>query len=157
MKIAAVLLLLAVAALVLFRAARGRATPGERGFFFDASANRIFTAARHAAPPIRGVDGPEEDGFRALVISTNGHPEDRDSWQVAYLERFSPELKKRTEEAQATGESLAMGRLEQQAHRFVRRPSDSEWVPMNDPQSEVILTGWAKPGPNGVTPVVCTP
>ena len=131
----------------------------EKAFFYDVSARRIFLGSRTALPPIRGVDGPEEDAFRALVISTNGRPGDRRSWQVAYLEKFTPELKEKMAAAQNSGEALAMGRLEAQRHRLLRRPSDpaNAWHPMDSPEGEAILNGWARPGPDGITPIVCTP
>jgi hypothetical protein len=132
---------------------------GEKTFFYDVSAARLFAAPRTALSPIRGVDGPEEDAFRALVVSTNGRPADRHSWHVAYLEKFSPELKDKMAAAQGSGEALAMSRLETQRHRFLRRLSDpaSAWHAMDTPEGEAILNSWAQPGPGGVTPVVCTP
>ncbi len=135
----------------------GRPEPGEKAYFCDQSAGRIFLGARTAVAPIRGIDGPEEDGFRALVVSTTGRPEDSSSWQVAYVEKYSPELKKDMEAAQKSGEPLAMGRLAAQAHRYVRRLTDQDWHPSNSPEGEEVLNGWAKPGSDGLTPVVCSP
>jgi len=157
LRLASVALLLAAAAILVVRYARGRGDPAERGFFYDASAARIFVAARTAVPPIRGVDGPEEDGFRAVVVAPPGRTRDKSAWRVAYLEKCSPELKSRMEAAQASGEPLAMGRMESQNHRFVRRPSEDAWHPMSSPEGEVILTEWTRPGPDGATPVLCTP
>lgn len=151
------LVVVAAAVWSVTRAWTGRSRAGAMGFFFDGSANRLFTAPRDAVPPIRGVDGPEEDGFRAVVVSTNGRPADRRSWKVVYLEKCSPELKARMEAAQASGEALAMGRLEVQTHRFVRRPEDAQWHAMDSPAAEPILNSWATPGPDGVMPVLCTP
>jgi hypothetical protein len=156
LKMVGAVLLLVAAGLYVYRQVLGRLRPGTH-VFHDASAACLFHAARVAVPPIRGIDGPEEDGFRALVVSTTGRPEDRKSWQVAYLERFSPELKRATEEAQRTGTALAMGRLEAQAHRFVRRLAETEWHAMTSPEGEAIVNGWARPGPDGVTPIPCTP
>lgn len=152
-----VMVVLALAAVLTWRAMRAGGPPGEKGFFYDVSAGKIFVGPRTAAPPIRGVDGPDEDGYRAVVISPTGRPGDRASWTVAYLEKFSPELKAKTEAAQASGEALAMGRMEAQAHRWVRRVTDTEWFRMDSPEGEAILSGWARPGPEGVTPVLCTP
>lgn len=157
LRITAALVLSALAAFLVVRYVRGRTEPGERGFFYDASAGRIFIASRTAVPPIRGVDSPEEDGFRAVVIAPPGKTRDKSAWRVAYLEKCSPELKRRMETAQSTEEALTMGRLEAQAHRFVRRVTDAEWHPMNSPEAEVILGEWTRPGPDGATPVVCTP
>ena len=154
---------LAVAALVLgsgyllFSRTLGRKDPGELGFFYDVSAKRIFTAPRDTPPPVRGVDGPEEDGFRAVVISSTGRPADRKTWKVAYLEKFSPELRQRMQTAQRTQGTLEMGRLESQTHRFVRLLEGSEWHALNTPEAETILNSWAQPGPDGVTPALCSP
>lgn len=156
-KIAGLLLLLGVAGWFLFRQVWGRPAPGEKGFFYDVSAKKIFLANRDAVPPIRGVDGPEEDGFRAVVYSPTGHPADKRTWKVAYLERCTPELKAKMEAAQKSGEALAMGRVEAQSHRLVRRLEDSEWLPMSAPGVETILNGWATPGPDGATPTLCAP
>lgn len=153
----AVGLLLAAAGYLLFRQTLGRTDPGELGFFYDASAARIFTGPREAPPPIRGVDGPEEDGYRAVVISAAGKPADRATWQVAYLEKFSPELQERMRAAQRAGEALSMGRMASQGHRWVRRVNDTEWHAMDSPEGEAILSAWARPGPDGRTPVLCTP
>ena len=79
------------------------------------------------------------------------------SWAIAYLEQYSPELKRQMELAQQQGAPPAMGRSEAQQHRFVRRLTDPGWFPLNTPEAEAILTGWATPGPDGVTPVICTP
>lgn len=135
----------------------GGAAPGEKAFFYDVSAQRIFAAPRNALPPIRGVDGPDEDAFRAMVISTNGKPSDRRSWHVAYLEKYSPELKTKMAAAHASDTGLAMGRMEAQGHRFVRRLTDTEWHAMTTDEADAIVSGWARPGPDGITPVVCSP
>lgn len=156
-RLAAAVVLAAVAGVYLYRTIGGRGEPGERGFFYDVSAKRIFTGPRDALPPIRGVDGPEEDGFRALVISTNAQPRDSHTWQVAYLEKFSPELRRQMTAARERGEALAMGRAQMQAERWVRRLTDTEWQPMNSDAGEAIVNSWASPGPDGVTPVVCVP
>ncbi len=152
-----VVLLLAGAGFAVYRAGWGGASAGELGFFYDPSAARIFTGPRDAPPPIRGVDGPEEDGFRALVYSATGRPGDRSSWKVGYLEKFSPELRQQVTDARARGEALAMGRAQMQAQRFVRRVTDTAWHPMTWPEGEQIVTAWATPGGEGVTLVVCTP
>lgn len=149
--------LLAAAAGLVWRGWIGRAAPGEKAFFYDLSARKLFTAPRTAVPPIRGIDGPEEDGVRATVISPTGHPRDRATWKVVYLEKYSPELKRQMEAAQASGEALGMGRIAALEHRWVRRPEDSEWLPLSSPQAEAILNSWAAPGPDGATPVLCAP
>jgi len=155
-KLAVLALILGAAGFVWWRMG-GSSAPGEKGFFYDESARKIFLAARTAVPPIRGVDGPEEDGFRAVVYSPSGRPQDKSTWKVAYIEKCSPELKTKMEAAQRSGEALAMGRMEAQGHRFVRRVEDADWRPMTAPDIELILNAWATPGPDGTSPVLCTP
>lgn len=148
---------LAVAVVLLIRFFGRDDGVSERAFFYDESAKKLFAAPRTGVPPIRGIDGDLEDAVRAVVISTNGRPEDKRTHRIAYLERYSPELKRQMEAAQASGSSPPMGRAEAQRHRFVRRPADPEWVPMSTPEGEAILTEWAVPGPDGASPVVCSP
>lgn len=156
-KTAGAALLVLAAGLYLWRQVAGSPAAGERGFFYDESAKTLFYASRNAVPPIKGIDGPAEDGFRAVVYSATGDPKDKNSWKVAYLEKCSPELKTKMEAAQKSGEALTMGRMESQAHRFVRRVDETEWRPMTAPDIESVLNAWAVPGPDGKTPVLCTP
>ena len=156
-KIVAAVALLGVATLLVVRYVRQGDGITDKAFFYDVSERKIFTASRTAVPPIRGINDSQEDGMRAVVISVSGDPADKSSRKVAYLEKYSPELKRQMEAAQATGQSPQLGRIEALAHRFVRRPEDAEWFPMNSPEAERIVTDWATPGPGGVTPVVCTP
>lgn len=130
---------------------------GNDTFFFDVSAGRLFTAPGGSVPPIRGVDGPEEDAFRAVVVSVSGNPADKASWRVAYLERYSPELKQQIEASQAGGPPSAMGRGGASAHRWVRRTNEVEWVSLGSEAGERIVSEWMAAGVNGATPAICTP
>jgi hypothetical protein len=148
--------LAAGALLLLYRTVFGGNTTGG-AYFYDVSAKRLFVAPHGSVPPLRGIDGPEEDAFRAVVISDSGDPADKKSRRIAYLERYSPELKKQMEEAQAGGPPPTITRSEAQAHRWVRRTNDTEWTPLTSEAGEQLVSGWAVPGPSGVTPAVCTP
>ncbi len=155
-KIGLALAMLVLAGVLVWRFLRNEgARVSEKAFFYDLSKQKLFVGPRTAVPPIKGTDGPEEDGVRAVVISTNGLPNDKSSWMIAYLEMYSPELKRQMEEAQKMGTSPSMGRAVAQAHRLVRRLTDADWFSMSSPEGERIVTEWAQPGPNGVTPVVC--
>jgi hypothetical protein len=157
LKLGAALAVLAMATVLLVRFFRASDGTTDKTFFYDLSEKKLFTAARTAVPPIRGLNDAEADAVRAVVISTNGRPEDKRSWTVAYLEKYSPELKAQMESAQATGGSPSRGRGAALAHRFVRRIADTQWFAMDSPEAEKIVTEWSAPGPGGVTPVVCTP
>ena len=147
----------AAAALALLYRTWSSDTGGPRGFFYDLSAGRLFEGPIEAIPPIPGIDGPEIDGHRAVVVSMNGRPEDRSSWQVAYLERYSPELQRQMEQSRQGGPAPAIPRSEAQAHRWVRRTNDTDWFPIASETGARIVTDWAQPGPDGLIPVVCAP
>lgn len=148
---------LAVVVVWIARQWRGMGSGGEQAFFYDVSKGKLFTAPRTAVPPIRGVDGPEEDAFKAVVISVTGRPQDAASRRVAYLEKFSPALKAQMEAAQAGGPPLEISRVEMQRQRFVRRLTDQEWYPLNSPEAERLMSEWLNLGEKGATPTVCVP
>ena len=141
-KLAAALLLVGVSGYVLARSLmRNHARP-EQAFFYDLSEHKLFVAPRTAVPPIKGLNDGLEDAVRAVVISTNGDPADKSCWKIAYLEKYSPELKLQMEEAQRTGSPPKIGRAEAVAHRFVKRPEDAEWLPLTSPEAERIVSEW---------------
>jgi hypothetical protein len=156
-KVVLVLALMALAGWLGYRAFRETSGVSEKAYFYDLSQKKLFATGRNRVPPIRGVDGEEEDAVRAVVISTNGRPEDKRSRRIAYLEKYSPELKRQMEAAQAAGASPPMGRALAQEHRFVRRLQDPQWFPLSSAEGEKIVSEWATPGPDGVTPAVVSP
>jgi hypothetical protein len=149
--------LFAVAGFLSVRFFRSGSSQNDATFFYDLSEQKLFTAPRTSVPPIRGVNDFAEDAVRAVVISTNGNPADKTSWTIAYLEKYSAELKAQIEAARASGGSPGMSRGAALGHRFIRRLSDTEWFAMNTAEAEKIVAAWATPGPNGITPVVCSP
>ena len=156
-KLVVAVAMFGVAGVLLWRFICQRNEVSEKAFFYDLSKQKLFTGPRTGVPPIKGVDDAQEDAVRAVVVSTNGTPDNKASWTIAYLEMYSPELKRQMEEAQATGSSPIMGRALAQSQRLVRRLGDSQWFPLSSPEGERIVTEWARPGPNGITPVVCAP
>jgi hypothetical protein len=156
-KLVAALLILGAAVFFSIRFFRASGGGSEKAFFYDLSEKKLFAAPRTSVPPIPGLNDTELDAVRAVVVSTNGRPKEKASWKIAYLEKYSPELKRQMEAAQAGSEPLGMGRGEALGHRFVRRVDDPEWFPMSSPEAERIVTEWCSPGPDGVTPVVCAP
>lgn len=157
LKLALAVVLLALAGVAWFRwgGLDGGGTDG--AWFYDLSEGRLFTAPRSAIPPIRGLNDEQEDAVRAVVISTNGNPRDRAARTIAYLETYSPELKRQMEAARAAGESPPMGRGLAQAHRLVRRLHDRQWYPLTSPEAERIVSEWLTAGPNGGPAVICPP
>ncbi len=156
MRLGLALLAAAVSLAILYSVLKGDSVRSGV-FFYDPSASRLFVAPIGSIPPIRGVDGPEEDAVRAVVVSVTGNPEDRESRRIAYLERYSPELKRQLEAARSEGGPAPMGRSEAASHRWVRRTNDTDWVLLASETGERIVSDWAVPGPDGISPVVCLP
>lgn len=155
-KLALAVGLMALAA-VFFVVFQGGDGAVDKDFFYDLSEKKLFEASRKSVPPIRGLNDAEEDAVRAIVISITGDVRDKSSHQIAYLEKYTPELKRQIENAQETGDAPPMGRGAAQWQRLVRTMEEDVWYPVASPQGEVVVSRWAVPGPNGVTPVVCTP
>ena len=153
---------LAIAAIGFVRFYRNSSPAEGKAFFYDLSAKQLFTAPHGSAPPIMGVSGPEEDGVRAIVISVSGNCADEKSRIVAYLETYTPELKRQVEarkEAPAGAASPvpSIGRSEAQGFILVKRLEDSQWHPMTSPEAQKILEILSAPGPAGNLPAVCVP
>jgi len=135
--------------------------PRELAYYYDLSERKLFVADRALLPPTRGINDDEPDGMRAMVISTNGNPQDKSSHRIAYLETYTPELKQQLEamragkEADAGGPRLTRGTA--QSFTLVRRLSEAAWHPVNTPEGERIMTEWLAAGPDGKMPVACTP
>jgi hypothetical protein len=94
---------------------RGSASKNAKVWFYDERANRLFAASAHLIPP----DGSDGWRVRATVIRFVGMPNDKDHVRVAYLEKYTPELKALLERAEA-------------AHAF-RRPFTENIPPPSSP------------------------
>jgi len=159
-KLALSVIAIAVAGFFLVRFFLSQRQPDEKAYFYDVSEAKLFVASRQAVPPIRGIDNAEEDGFRAVVISTNGNPADKRSLKIAYLEKYSPELKRQIEAMQGTNApplDQRIDRVEAQSFTFVRRLNEMQWHPVNSPEAEKIMGEWLVADTIGQTPVVCVP
>ncbi len=128
-----------------------------QAFFYDESEQKLFVAPGDSIPPIHGLHSPEMVSMRAIVISANGDPKDKAARKVAYLEKYSPQLKQQLEEMQAGNRAAAPPREARQSQILVRRLSDTAWYPVNSTEGESITTEWQVTGPDGRTPVVCPP
>ena len=131
-------------------------------YFYDVSERKLFVAPRTLVPPIRGINDDELDGLRAVVISTTGNAKDEANRKIAYLEKYSPELKQQLEAMQSGQESVGgtgsrISRGAAQSLTFVRRLEEETWYAVNSPEAETIMTEWQVPGSDGRTPFVCVP
>ena len=155
-KLGFAVVVLAVAGMLFWRFAKNSEGDSEKAFFYDLSERKIFVADRSAIPPIKGINDAQADGVRAVVVSTNGHPEKKATWRIAYLESNTPELKQDLESARAGGTPPAIGRGAAQQFRLVKRPDDRQWVSLATPEGEQIVSEWTTWGGDR-PPVVCNP
>ena len=158
LSVAVVLLIMGVVQLVKF--VTSQRAPEGLAYFYDLSERKLFVAPRTAVQPIRGLNNDEPDGVRAVVVSTSGDSRDKPARKIAYVEKYSPELKQQFEQRRDGGAArttASISRGQAHAHIFVRRVNESKRHPANSPEAEKIMTEWQAPGPEGKTPVVCVP
>lgn len=148
--------LLAGAGLGFYRFFRNDSGIAEQTYFYDLSEKKLFAASREALPPIRGLNGPEEDAVRAVVICTSGDPDDPANRSIAYLEMYAPELKASLEQVRA-GKAEPLPSKVRNGYRFVKRTGDDQWHAANSPEGEKILNAWNVAGADGKYPIVCSP
>jgi hypothetical protein len=163
LKLAGAVAALCVAAVGFVRFYKSSSPSEGRAYFYDQSARKLFVAPHSSVPPIKGVEGEEEDGVRAVVISTSGDCQDASSRKIVYLEMYTPELKRQVESRQGKDLNAAdtppamIRRGEAHALILVKRPEEPDWHPMTSPEAQEILRTISTPGPDGKLPVVCVP
>jgi hypothetical protein len=131
-------------------------------YFYDLTEKRLFAAPRGSIPPIAGIKGEADAGVRAVVICTNGNPNDKKHLSIAYLQKYAPEIKQLFEEVhkareEGRDEQGRINRNQIPPNTLVRRLEDNDWHVLNSPEGQEIANGWNKPGPDGQTPVICSP
>jgi hypothetical protein len=155
-KLLLAIVLLAGASFGFYRFYRNDTGISEQTYFYDLSEQKLFAASREALPPIRGLNGPEEDAVRAVVICASGSPDDPANRSIAYLEKYAPELKASLEQVRA-GKAEPLPSKVRNGYRFVKRTADDKWHAANSPEGEKILNGWNVAGADGKYPIVCSP
>ena len=95
LTLAGVLFGLAIMFFFLFN----RAAPEPMEFFYDESEEVLFEAPAGSIPPIRGINDNVVDGVRAIVIAPKGKSRDASARRIAYLEKWSSQLKQQLEAA----------------------------------------------------------
>ena len=161
-KIGLALVLLSVAAVLFIKFSAAGDSQHEGIYFYDLEEHQIFVAPKGSIPPIKGIKGADQAGVRAIVICTNGNPADIKHRQIAYLEKYSPEIKQLFEEvrqARAAGHAAtrSIDRSQLPPNTLVRRLQDTDWHALNTPEGNNIVNEWNTPGPDGRLPVVCSP
>lgn len=156
-KILVSVAMLSLAAYLVWNWWRSEHTGGNQVYFYDQSAQKLFSTSSDSVAPIAGTDGPEIDAVRAIVFSPSG--DCRKDQQIAYLEKYSPELKAQFEVAKKNPEAdlPRMSRSQAQSHTFVRRVQDKDWHPLDSEEGGRIVGEWRLASPAGTDPVICLP
>ncbi len=137
---------------------------GNRAWFYDESEKKLYTMPVATMPPDKGIGGPSGDGDKAVVVTFGKDWHDRSKWRIAYLEKYTPELKKTLEEvilARAAhrifdGSAPTRQSAYFQTNTFVKRVDENDWHPANSDEGKKILTEWRSwRGADGSQPVVC--
>src|SRR5688572_15309584 len=95
--------LLTMAAFFVYSHVQRENSSVESAYFYDLSKGKLFVRPQSSIPPIEGLDRGQFDGVRAVVISTNGNCSDKKARGIAYLEKYSPQLKQQMEAVQKAG------------------------------------------------------
>jgi hypothetical protein len=169
MKAAAACVLAVTAVVVsVSRMRRGLAVGEERlqVWFYDQSEHKLYAASREAIPPHRGIGGGAGDGVRAVVVACRGEQDDPHKRRIAYLETYTPELKKLLEDIR---DARAHGRKYEgpvpdreseffQKNTLVRLPDEATWHDMTTNEGQQIVTQWQSWScPDGNSRIVCSP
>lgn len=141
--IAAGAMLIALAAVVIIVTNRPpQQADLQKAFFTHDDGKTWFAASAYSVAPF------EHDGKEAVQAMVFSYAKGSKQF-CAYLTKFTPEGKKRIEEeyakAKAAGkppESVALLRDRKfiQSVTLVKAPGAKEWMPMNDPKVETVLT-----------------
>jgi hypothetical protein len=105
---------------------------------------------------MRGLNDATEDAVRAVVICVSGNPDDPANRKIAYLEKYTPELKQNIEDARE-GKAEAVSTKIRNTQRLVARAGEDQWHPASSEQGQKIMTAWHVAGSDGKFPVVCVP
>ena len=155
-KLIAAVTMLCIAGFLIMRFVGANREREPMAYFYDLSEQKLFTAPQSAVPPIVGMDGKVADGVRAIVYSPSGDCE-KDK-KIAYLEKYSDELKRQFEAAKASpnGDIPRMSRGAAQGHTFVCRAGETNWFSVESQQGNIIMDEWRLSHP-GMNPTVCIP
>ena len=131
-------------------------------FYYDESEKKLFHAPATSIPPIKGINDEAYDGVRAILIAPKGKSGDESARRIAYLSKWSPQLKQQREAAiKAKEAGLAVpniiDRSQRKYHQFVRTVDSSEWYSLNTDQAAKIIAVLRTKDSQGKLPEVCKP
>jgi hypothetical protein len=133
-------------------------------WFYDESEKELYQMPVTTISPDRGIGGSSGDGYRAVVVGFTGYKHDKSRRKIAYLEKYSPELKQALDvviAARAAGHiftgSVPSPQSEYfQSNKLVKRQNDAEWYAVNTSEGQKIMNEWRSwSGPDGGGADVC--
>jgi hypothetical protein len=169
LKIAFAIALAGVAVGLVFQRVRALSRSGEDGariWFYDQSEKRLYAVPNDTIPPHQGIGGKSGDGVRAFAVTFGPQSSDPAKPRIAYLETYSPELKRILEQIHAarvahkvyTGPLISPESDFYQTNTLVKLPEDQDWSPLASPSGLAVNTKWRSwRGPGGETPLICVP
>ena len=137
-----------------------------RIWFYDVSEKQLYAAPRDTIPPHSGIGGVKDDGVRAVVAAPKGEGSTASLRRIAYLETYTPELKRLLEEvrtARAQHRPLPFKVPSRDSDYFgtntlVRRRNEPDWHAASSAEGQRIMNEWrAWKSANGGTLVLCLP
>ncbi len=147
------------------RSSLSRSEPGSRAWFYDESEKKLYTMPVTTMPPDKGIGGISGDGEKAVVVTFGKDWHDRSQWRIAYLQKYTPGLKRILDEmliaraAHRIFDGSVPSRQSEyfQTNTLVKRVDDpSDWHTANSDEGKKILTEWRSwRGSDGSPPVVC--
>ena len=135
---------------------------GARVWFYDQNARHLYPAPRTLVPP----DGNDDNRVRAVVIGFQGMQNDARQLQIAYLEKYSPELKALLERAQAAHAARLLftetmpspNSAYFQDNTLVTRPGEASWHTIGSDEGRQLTSEWREwRGPAGQRPIISVP
>jgi hypothetical protein len=141
---------------------RGDGEAGARVWFYDQSANRLYPAPRDLIPP----DGDNDTRVRAMVIGFQGLGNNVSQLKIAYLEKYSPDLKallERSVAAHAAKQPFTEKIPSRDSDYFqnnflVKRPGEASWHTTDTEEARRLMADWREwHGPAGERPIISVP
>ena len=135
---------------------------GARVWFYDQGAQRLYAAPRDLLPP----DGNGDARVRAMVIGFHGLGNNVSQLTIAYLEKYSSDLKALLERAQVAHAAKqpfkeqipSRGSAYFQDNTMVKRPGEAFWHTLGSDEARQIMAEWRDwRGPTGQTPIISVP
>ncbi len=132
-------------------------------YFYDVSEKQLYAVPKDSVPPLAGLGGAADDGVRAYVIACKGDCGDVSKRKIAYLETYTPELRKLQSEINAalkagTPPPPGESRDFYSSNTLVRLVDAEKWYPISSPEGLEITRAWMNDlCADGKQKVVCTP